>query len=75
MILWLYDGVSVFQVRPATQSHGPFTSVACFLEDSGISVKSVSSSTIGLYRSFSVTPSDRDKSAQRHLHFKWRCVL
>lgn len=75
MIIWSYDGVSVFQIRAATQSYGPFTSVACFLEDSGISVKIVSSSTIGLYRSLSVIPSDGDKSAQRHLHFKCRCVL
>lgn len=37
--------------------------------------KTVSSSTIGLYRSLSVTPSDGDKSAQRHLSFKWKYVL
>lgn len=65
----------MFQITAATQSHGPFTSVACFLEDSGISVKTVSSSTISLYKSLSVTPSDGDKSAQRHLSFKWRYVL
>lgn len=75
MSIWSYDGVSVFQIRAATQSHGPFTSVACFLEDSGISVKTVFSSTIGLYRSLSVTPSDGDKSAQRYLHFEWRYVV
>lgn len=47
----------------------------CFLENSGISAKTASLSATALYGSFFVTPYDRDRSAQRILDFKWRCVL